>query len=123
MLIRRRTSRSLTRTDRHRSPSGLRAVCLHPLGGRRPETRYIWFVIFRQRVSAGRYGVPHFGGPLTPVDQKRPVDRQGLKHSTAADDLLRSDPFTITKDYAPGPASIADCDLAGGAQRQEGGGW
>ncbi len=32
------------------------AVRLHPLGGRRPETRYIWF---RQRVSAGRYGVPY----------------------------------------------------------------
>ena len=33
-----------------------RAVRLHPLGGRRLETRYIWSVISRQRVSAGRYG-------------------------------------------------------------------
>ena len=36
-----------------------RAVRLHPLGGCRLETRYIRFVISRQRVSAGRYGVPH----------------------------------------------------------------
>ena len=39
--------------------AGSCAVRLQPLSGRRPETRYIWWVIFRQRVSAGRYGVPH----------------------------------------------------------------
>jgi len=33
-------------------------VRLDALGGRRPETRYIWWVIFGQRVSADRYGVP-----------------------------------------------------------------
>jgi hypothetical protein len=33
--------------------AGPRAVRLHPLGARRPETGYIWWVIFRQRVSAG----------------------------------------------------------------------
>ncbi len=35
-----------------------RAVRLDALGGRRPETRYILWVIFRQRVSASRYSVP-----------------------------------------------------------------
>ncbi len=39
--------------------AGSRAVRLHPLGGRRAETRYIRWVIFWQRVSAGRHGVPH----------------------------------------------------------------
>ena len=38
--------------------AGSRAVRLDALGGRRLETRYIWWLIFRQRVSAGRYGVP-----------------------------------------------------------------
>ncbi len=40
------------------------------------------------------------------VDHERAVDRQGLTHSTAADDLLQSDPFAFTKDSAPGQASI-----------------
>ena len=39
--------------------AGPRAVGLDALGGRRLETCYIPFVISRQRVSAGRYGVPH----------------------------------------------------------------
>jgi hypothetical protein len=34
------------------------AVCLHPLGSRRLETRYIWWVAIRQRIAAARYGVP-----------------------------------------------------------------
>ena len=34
------------------------AGCLNALGRRRPETRYISWVTFRQRVSAGRYGGP-----------------------------------------------------------------
>jgi hypothetical protein len=38
-------------------------VSLDTLGGRRPATRYIWRVIFRQRVSAARYGVPHLRIP------------------------------------------------------------
>ena len=45
-------------------------------------------------------------GDTTRADQKRAVDRQGLKHSTAADDLLQSDPFAFTKDSTSGPASI-----------------
>jgi len=43
------------------------AVRLHPLGDRRPETRYIWFVIFRQRVAAARYGVPHLKSVINRV--------------------------------------------------------
>ncbi len=60
VLIKWRTWRSLTRTVRQRNPMRARARCAcSRLGGRRPETRYIWFVIFRQRVAAIRYGVPH----------------------------------------------------------------
>jgi hypothetical protein len=51
--------RSLTRTVRHTQPhSGPRAVRLDALGRRRPETRYIWWVTFRQRVAVGRRGAP-----------------------------------------------------------------
>jgi hypothetical protein len=39
--------------------TGPRAMRLEALGGRRLETRYIWWVIFRQRVSAGSSGWCH----------------------------------------------------------------
>jgi hypothetical protein len=85
------------------------AVCLQPLGSRRLETRYIRWVIFRQRVSAGSYGVPHLqsSGPWLALTKGRAVDRQDLALITATDAVRRSDPLTITKDSALEPASVA----------------
>jgi len=51
VLIRWRTVRSLTRTVTPQPHADPRAVRLQPLGDRRPETRYILWVIFMQRVA------------------------------------------------------------------------
>jgi len=97
------------------------AVRLHPLGGRRPETRYIWWVIFRQRVAAARTASPRLksSGPLARPAKRSPVDRQDLTLITATDALRRSNPFIITKDSALEPASVAAAtsSAAQGAER------
>ena len=67
--------------------TGPRAVRLHAAGGRRPETRYIRWVIFRQRVAAARYGVPQLKStdPWLALTKRSPVDRHDLTLITATD--------------------------------------
>jgi hypothetical protein len=48
-----------SRSPRPHAHDGHGCLAQVPLGGRRLETRYICWVIFRQRVAAGRSGVPH----------------------------------------------------------------
>ena len=71
--------------------AGSRAVRLHAPGGRRPETRYIWWVIFRQRVSADRYGVPHLksSGPVRASRRCAGANRFGLSLAAKAQIVLR----------------------------------
>ena len=104
----------------HPSP---RAVRLDALGDRRLETRYIWWVIFWQRVSADHYGVPlsKSSGPQPASAKKRAVDRRDPKCLMAAEDFLWSHPSAFKRDSRSGPASIAVSDLVGDAQRREGG--
>ena len=54
-----RGSHDLVGGGKRQEGEGGDIIIFPQVGGRRPETRYIWFVISRQRVSAGRDGVPH----------------------------------------------------------------
>ncbi len=82
MLIRWRTVRSLTRSQTPQPHASPRAVRLHPCGGGRSETRYIWWVIFWQRVS-----------PLSMSSGPQPASANSFQSITTTSRSSRPDDF------------------------------
>jgi hypothetical protein len=110
VLIRWRSVRLVTRIVRHRSPKLLPpTVCLRPFGGRRLVTHYIRGVVFRRRVAADRYGVPHLksSGSGSPLTEANPLEWHDLTIIVAGNAARRSDPVTISRDSALEAARVA----------------
>ena len=101
------------------------AVRLQPLGGRRPETRYIWWVIFRQRVSAGRYGVPQLKSSGPPHAQTKSGPSIARPSSTPRPLTTCSGPIRLHSQRIPpqGRASITTATSLAVHSAERGGGW